>query len=224
MYCLGNPGSAPDIYSVIDMSTSCLVNSTRHPNYRPPSACLSVGIQTPTAFDCSDMCRFNSSFITASQRSNGMFPFVCVCPSACFLLNFGGHESFFWGDWYPCFGLLVKSPLDFKVRVGSVVCTWQRHTSYSFPEIHLWCDTCWPLGRQHGHWADLFHIPVKALVETGDLNWLNWLNYAGWALCLHVHNATIQGHSPLCTCHCRARSPIHVPSFASHGHVQTCSL
>ena len=33
-----------------------------------------------------------------------------------------------------------------------------------FPEIHLWCYTCWPLGGQHGCWADLFHILAKALV------------------------------------------------------------
>ena len=24
---------------------------------------------------------------------------------------------------------------------------------YTFPEIHLWCDTCRPLGGQHGSWA-----------------------------------------------------------------------
>ena len=24
---------------------------------------------------------------------------------------------------------------------------------YTFPEIHLWCDTCRPLGSQHGSWA-----------------------------------------------------------------------
>ena len=24
---------------------------------------------------------------------------------------------------------------------------------YMFPEIHLWCDTCWPLGSQHGNQA-----------------------------------------------------------------------
>ena len=24
---------------------------------------------------------------------------------------------------------------------------------YTFPEIHLWCDTCQPLGSQHGNWA-----------------------------------------------------------------------
>ena len=25
--------------------------------------------------------------------------------------------------------------------------------SYRFPEIHLWCHTCQPLGRQHGSQA-----------------------------------------------------------------------
>ena len=24
---------------------------------------------------------------------------------------------------------------------------------YTFPEIHLWCNTCWPLGGQHGSQA-----------------------------------------------------------------------
>ena len=33
-----------------------------------------------------------------------------------------------------------------------------------FPETHLWYDTCWPLGSQHGSWAIFFHIPV-------DKNW-----------------------------------------------------
>ena len=42
------------------------------------------------------------------------------------------------------------SPLGFKARVGSLIYTWWRHTWYMFPEIHLWCDTCWSLGGQHG--------------------------------------------------------------------------
>ena len=71
---------------------------------------------------------------------------------------FGGHESFLWGHWYPCFGLLVMSPLGFKARVGSLICTWWRCTC--FPEIHLWFDTCQPLGGQHGSQADFFHIPA----------------------------------------------------------------
>ena len=33
-----------------------------------------------------------------------------------------------------------------------------------FPEIHLWCYTCWPLSSHAGCQADLFHIPAKALV------------------------------------------------------------
>ena len=28
-------------------------------------------------------------------------------------------------------------------------------------QIHLWCDTCWTLGDQHGSRAVLFHVPVS---------------------------------------------------------------
>ena len=31
-----------------------------------------------------------------------------------FKKKIGGHESIFWGQWYPYFGLLVMSPLGFK--------------------------------------------------------------------------------------------------------------
>ena len=35
--------------------------------------------------------------------------------SVTFLYNFfGRRKSFLWGHWYPCFGLLVTSPLGFK--------------------------------------------------------------------------------------------------------------
>ena len=37
-----------------------------------------------------------------------------------FFLIFGGHMSFLWGHWYPCFGLLVMSALGFKARVESL--------------------------------------------------------------------------------------------------------
>ena len=46
-----------------------------------------------------------------------------------FLKVFGGHMSFFWGHWYPCFGFLVTSPLGFKARVGSAlfaIFLWRR--------------------------------------------------------------------------------------------------
>ena len=34
-----------------------------------------------------------------------------------FFSIFGGHKSFSWGHWYPCFGLLVMSALGLKDRV-----------------------------------------------------------------------------------------------------------
>ena len=37
--------------------------------------------------------------------------------------------------WYPCFELMVTSPL------GTLIRTLWRHTWYTFTEIHLWCDT-----------------------------------------------------------------------------------
>ena len=38
-----------------------------------------------------------------------------------------GHESFLRGHCYPCFRLLVTSPLDFKSIEGSVIHAWQMH-------------------------------------------------------------------------------------------------
>ena len=86
------------------------------------------------------------------------------CISSNFFLKkfFGGLKSFLWGHWYHCFGLLVTYPLGFKARVGSLIPTWQRHMCCIFPEIQLWCDTCWPLCGQHGNQIFLFNIPVSS--------------------------------------------------------------
>ena len=44
----------------------------------------------------------------------------------------------------PVFGLLVMSPLGFKVRVDpSLACF--ITCMQQVPQIHFWCDTCWPL-------------------------------------------------------------------------------
>ena len=37
------------------------------------------------------------------------------------IIFFGGHKSFLCVHWYPCFGLLLMSPLVFKARVGSLI-------------------------------------------------------------------------------------------------------
>ena len=67
----------------------------------------------------------------------------------------GGHKSFLWGHWYPCFGLLVMSPLGFKARVDSLICTWQRHI---FPKIDLWCNTFAGVYGQHSDQSVSSHV------------------------------------------------------------------
>ena len=91
--------------------------------------------------------------------TEGCWKIFCVSHSQLtlvFLKKLGGHNSYFGVHWYPYFGLLVTS-LGFKTRVDSLVEVYVLH----LPEIYLWCDTCWPLGGQHGSQADLFHIPVS---------------------------------------------------------------
>ena len=35
----------------------------------------------------------------------------------------------------------------FQSQWGSLIHTWWKHMCYTFHEIHLWCNTCWPLSR-----------------------------------------------------------------------------
>ena len=43
-----------------------------------------------------------------------------------FFKSFWRTHVIFWGHWYPCFGFLVTSPLEFKARVGSALFTFCR--------------------------------------------------------------------------------------------------
>ena len=50
---------------------------------------------------------------------------------------------FLWVHSYCCYELLVTSALGFKARVKqSLTCM------KLIPQIHLWCDNCWPLDDQ----------------------------------------------------------------------------
>ena len=57
-----------------------------------------------------------------------------------FLKKFRGHTSFWWGHWYPCFGMLVTSALGFKARVD-ITCT--LSCLCTSPQIHLWWQAWW---------------------------------------------------------------------------------
>ena len=63
----------------------------------------------------------------------------------------------------------MTSLLGFKAREGSLIRAWWRHTCYTFPEIHLWCDTYQPFGSQHADEPSLPHT-YEALLgfKTGN--------------------------------------------------------
>ena len=79
----------------------------------------------------------------------------------------------------PYFGLLLTSALGFKVKSGQPYSCLAE--AYMLHDIHLWCDTCWPLGGQHGSWAILSHELVSRhwWFKTGiycatDEHFTNW--------------------------------------------------
>ena len=107
-----------------------------------------------------------------------------------FLKIFGGHESFLWGHWYPCFGLLVTSPLGFKARVGSALFTLGGGVQVA---LHVPWDSTLVLHLLTS-WRPAW-LPSRSLPHTcegiggsrmGDLSLhertLNRLSYAGSAL------------------------------------------
>ena len=88
-----------------------------------------------------------------------------------FFFNFCWTHVHFWGHWYPCFGLLVMSPLGFKARVGRLIQTLQRHMWYTFPEIHLWCDTSAGVYGQHF---------LKLKMRNSTMKWMKFPNFANY--------------------------------------------
>ena len=66
----------------------------------------------------------NREWLIARQHTDSLtwlqsFTVTVTCNNL--FLIYGGHESFLWDHWYPCFRLLVMSPLGFKARVGSAL-------------------------------------------------------------------------------------------------------
>ena len=63
-----------------------------------------------------------SQVIYSPNTSTGLVFTDSVKPLILHLKKIGGHKSFMWGHWYPCFVLLVTSALGFKTRVDSFAC------------------------------------------------------------------------------------------------------
>ena len=57
--------------------------------------------------------------------------------------------SFLWGHWCRCFGVLVMSALGSNPGwIPLLTCFFITSIQWT-PQIHFWCNTCWPLGSQH---------------------------------------------------------------------------
>ena len=62
------------------------------------------------------------------------------------------EDTITWSHWYPCFVLGFKARVDDPSLACFIACAqWN-------PQIHLWCNTCWPLGSQDASRAILIHI------------------------------------------------------------------
>ena len=59
-------------------------------------------------------------------------------------------------DFWWCIIWISKSVYATFYTLGRGV-----HVIYAFLEIHLWSDSCWTFGSQHGSQAILFHIPAS---------------------------------------------------------------
>ena len=57
----------------------------------------------------------------------------------------------------------------FKARVDPSLACFVTCMQW-IPEIHLWCNTCWLYGGQHGSWAFSIHVPadVSASIQIID--------------------------------------------------------
>ena len=76
-------------------------------------------------------------------------------PDASYLKNLGGYQFFLWDNWYPCFQSQGRSHCLPACFVACAQCS---------PQLHLWCNTCWPLGNQHGKLAILIQYLQTSIV------------------------------------------------------------
>ena len=112
-----------------------------------------------------------------------------------FLKVFGGHMSFFWGHWYPCFGFLVTSPLGIFVEANvmhisqdpplvlHVPTSWQPARSWSLPHMHVqrW-DLAWiPTGNHQDRRRTRYHCFWKNFIVFMGERYIIWTRYTIYA-------------------------------------------
>ena len=86
---------------------------------------------------------------------------------------------------------------------GSLICTWLRNMCYTFPDINIWYNSCWPLGSHHDNWAILFHIPSSK----------HWWGLKLWSIVLQMNTLSTE----LCHLGCKWE-------FTKGPSIHTCNL
>ena len=70
-------------------------------------------------------------------------------------------------NWRTFVLFVTSGDVSSGFQSGSLIHTLWRRICYTFPQIHLWCDTCQPLSGHHGSQAVLFHVPASR-------HWFDW--------------------------------------------------
>ena len=111
-------------------------------------------------------CCIRSLQIIIGDRPNKIGP-VFVWQHFFFFLNFWRTWVLFVGPLIPLFWTSGDVSSGFQSQSG--FCLIRAYVlRYTFPEIHLWCNTCWPLGSQHGSW-DVSSTYLRGI--GGTRNW-----------------------------------------------------
>ena len=97
-----------------------------------------------------------------------------------------GHKSFFWSHWCPCFRFLVMSALGFKARMDPLLVCFLTCAQW-IPQIHLWCDTCWPLDSQYGSQSRSLHACSRCRIPRFDWETAHTISRHT------IHSATVTG-------------------------------
>ena len=114
-------------------------------------------------------------------------------------------QVLFWVHWYPCFGLLVMSPLGFKGRVGSALCALHCIGKYNIHSLRCTSGAlhCQPLDSQY--YVPVILDDVPTLPPTGAVpkSWpgVKLQKYVQQCCVLTLcHTSLLCFHAMICKC------------------------
>ena len=108
-----------------------------------------------------------------------------------FFFNFGGHQFFLWGHWYPFLDFWWHLP-EFQSQCWILSLAYFIACMQWNPQIHLWGDSCWPLGGQDGNRAvlDILIWPIRSFLSmVNRSNGFYFMDWNSLRSCQHLEIA-----------------------------------